>query len=64
MTCPPKLGSTILVGLMLLVPVRHARAQEAEPQAADAFEPSWMVGFNVTSVLKKFLASFLNEILN
>lgn len=49
---------------MLLVPVRHARAQEAEPQAADAFEPSWMVGFNVTSVLKKFLASFLNEILN
>ncbi|MBK5097196.1 MAG: hypothetical protein JJE01_05375 [Gemmatimonadetes bacterium] len=33
-------------------------------EKADAFGPAWMVGFNVTPVLKNYLASFLNDILN
>ena len=33
-------------------------------EKADAFGPDWMVGFNITPVLKNYLASFLNDILN
>jgi hypothetical protein len=33
-------------------------------EKASAFGPEWMVAFNVTPVLKNYLASFLNDILN